>query len=144
MLIWRLAVGLVCKFGEMWARNLENINRIPGSKHGGRGVYILYDGSMPVYVGKGNIKSRVRGARRSKTRGQFWDHFSWYVLDDTKMIHDTEVLFLRMLPSYLRSLTKQKGKFMDAERVKEFKKNRVAEFISRKAHRKGKRKRRKS
>ena len=60
------------------------------------------------------------------------------------MIHDTEVLFLRMLPSYLRSLTKQKGKFMDAERVKEFKKNRVAEFISRKAHRKGKRKRRKS
>ncbi len=58
------------------------------------------------------------------------------------MIHDTEVLFLRMLPSYLRSLTKQKGKFVDAERVKEFKKNRVAEFISRKVPKK--RKRRKS
>src|SRR5258708_16176734 len=138
----RLAVRLVSRCGEMWARNLENINRIQGSKHGGKGVYVLYDGSMPVYVGKGNIKSRVRGARRSKTRGQFWDHFSWYLLDDKKMIHDTEVLFLRMLPSYLRSLTKQKGKFVDAERVKEFKKNRVAEFISRKVPKK--RKRRKS
>jgi hypothetical protein len=133
---------LVRKFGEMWARNLENINRIPGTKQGGKGVYILYDGSMPVYVGKGNIRSRVRGARRSKIRGQFWDHFSWYVLDDLKLIHDTEVLFLRMLPSYLRSLTKQKGKFLDAERIKEFKKNRDAEFISRKVAKK--RKKRKS
>jgi hypothetical protein len=127
---------LVCKFGEMWARNLPNINRIPGTKQGGQGVYILYDGSMPVYVGKGNMRSRIRGARRSKVRGQFWDHFSWYVLDDRKMIHDTEVLFLRMLPSYLRSLTKQKGKFLDAERVKEFTKDRDAEFISRKTPKK--------
>jgi hypothetical protein len=133
-------VGLVCKFGEMWARNLPNINRIPGTKQGGQGVYILYDGSMPVYVGRGNIKSRIRGARRSKARGQFWDHFSWYVLDDRKMIHDTEVLFLRMLPSYLRSLTKQKGKFLDAERVKEFKKDRDAEFISRKTPKKKRKK----
>jgi hypothetical protein len=133
-------VGLVCRFGEMWARNLENINRIPGTEQGGQGVYILYDGSMPVYVGKGNIRSRIRGARRSKSRGQFWDHFSWYVLAETKMIHDTEVLFLRMLPSYLRSLTKQKGKFQDAERVNELKKNRVAEFISRRAQKNRKKK----
>ena len=129
---------LVCEFGEMWARNLQNIKRIPGSRspQGGQGVYILYDGSMPVYAGKGKIKSRIRGARRSKSRGQFWDHFSWYVLSDPKMIHDTEVLILRMLPSYLRSLTKQKGKFLGAERIKELQQNRVAEFISRKATRK--------
>jgi hypothetical protein len=36
---------LVRKFGEMWAKNLENIEKIPGSKQGGQGVYILYDGS---------------------------------------------------------------------------------------------------
>jgi len=52
-------VPLVCEFGEMWARNLKNIKRIPGSKspQGDQGVYILYDGSMPVYSGKGKIKS---------------------------------------------------------------------------------------
>ncbi len=129
---------LVCEFGEMWARNLKNIKRIPGSKspQGGQGVYILYDGSMPVYAGKGKIKSRIRGARRSKSRGQFWDHFSWYVLSDPKMIHDTEVLILRMLPPYLRSLTKQKGKFLSADRINEYRQDRVAEFISRKTTKK--------
>jgi hypothetical protein len=126
------AMPLVRKFGEMWARNLENINLIPGTRHGGQGVYVLYDGSMPVYVGKGNVKSRVRGARRSKSRGPFWDHFSWYLLDDPKMIHDTEVLILRMLPPYLRSLTKQKGNFQEAVRDKSHKKHPVPDLISRK------------
>src|SRR5277367_689253 len=120
---------LVRKFGEMWAKNLENISQIPGSQQGGQGVYILYDGSMPVYVGKGNIRSRVRGARRSKTRGQFWDHFSWYVIKSPEVIHDTEAVFLRMLPPYLRSLTKQSGQFVRA--VKKNEANQVAESISR-------------
>jgi len=138
----RQAVKLVHSFGEMWARNLKNINRIPGSKtpKGGEGIYILYDGSVPVYVGKGHIKSRIRKARRSKSRGPFWDHFSWYVLEEPKLIHDTEVLILRMLPPYLRSLTKQKGHFLDAEAVRELEANQVAEFISRKAATKRKKK----
>jgi len=51
-------VRTVTKYGEMWARNLNNINLIPGTHapHG-QGVYILYDGSMPVYVGKGNMRT---------------------------------------------------------------------------------------
>jgi hypothetical protein len=127
---------IVSMFGEMWARNLQNINRrIPRSKErGGKGVYVLYDGSMPVYVGKGNLRSRLDGARRSKTRGQLWDHFSWYALDPEAM-HDIEALVLRMLPPYLRSLTKQKGKFRSAKRIKEHKKDRIAEYISRKTKR---------
>jgi hypothetical protein len=129
---------LVRKFGEMWARNLENINRIPLPKQGGTGVYILYDGSMPVYVGKGHIRYRVDGARRSKTRGQHWDHFSWYVIKNPDVIHDTEALFLRMLPSYLRSLTKQSGHFVRA--VEKYEENQVAEYISRKAAKKRKKK----
>src|ERR1700686_439822 len=102
---------VVTKFGEMWARNADNINQIPDkTETGGRGVYVLYDGSMPVYVGKGNMRNRIFGAKRSKTRGQLWDHFSWYALNP-KVTHDVEALVLRMLPPYLRSLTKQKGKF---------------------------------
>ena len=51
-------------------------------------------------------------------------------------MHDTEVLFLRMLPPYLRTLTKQKGHFLKAIRVKELKENQVAEFVSRKVPKK--------
>ena len=105
---------LMHSFGEMWARNSANINRVPGSKTEKRGnrVYVLYDGSLPVYVGNGHIKSRLRKARLSKSRGQFWDHFSWYVLDDFRLIHDTEALLLRMLPRCLRSLNNQEGHFL--------------------------------
>jgi hypothetical protein len=132
---------LVHSFGEMWARDLKNINKIPGSKtpRGGEGVYILYDGSMPVYVGKGHVKTRIYQARRSKSRGPFWDHFSWYVLDDPEMIDETEVLILRMLPPYLRSLTKQKGHFQKAVRDKSDE-EKVAEFISRKLPKRRKKK----
>jgi hypothetical protein len=128
------AMRLVRKFGEMWARNLENINQIPHPKQGATGVYILYDGSMPVYVGKGHLRHRINGARRSKTRGQFWDHFSWYIIRNEDVIHDTEALFLRMLPPYLRSLTKQSGHFMNA--VEKYETNQVAELISRRVRKK--------
>lgn len=110
---------IVAKYGTMWARNTKNIRRIPGPRSGGIGIYILFDGSMPVYVGKGNIRWRVTDARRSKRRGQLWDRFSWYALRDPKMMHDIEVLILRLLPRYLRALTRQQGRFLDAKRVKE-------------------------
>ena len=41
-------MALIRQFGEMWARNPENIEDVPGSSKGGQGVYILYDGSTPV------------------------------------------------------------------------------------------------
>lgn len=110
---------VVTAYGTMWARNTKNIRSIPGSKNGGKGVYILFDGSMPVYVGKGNIRQRITDARRSKRRGQFWDRFSWYALADENMIHDIEVLLLRVLPPYLRALTRQEGHFLKAKRSKQ-------------------------
>ena len=131
----RGTMRIVTMFGEMWARNIQNINRVPRSKQeGGKGVYVLYDGSMPVYVGKGNMRSRLDGARRSKTRGQLWDHFSWYSLVPAAT-HDIESLVLRMLPPCLRSLTRQKGKFLDAKRIKQHKQDQTAEYISRRAKR---------
>ena len=57
--------------GEMWPRNSTNIELIPHTdEDGGQGIYILFDGSTPVYVGRGNIRHRIKDARASKRRGQ--------------------------------------------------------------------------
>jgi hypothetical protein len=122
---------IVTKYGTMWARNAENIAKIPGSKDGGLGVYILFDGSMPMYVGKGKIKRRIIGASTSKRRGQLWDHFSWYAIKKPAMMHDIEVLMLRILPPNLRSLTRQGGNFESGKRVVQSNQN--AKPITRKA-----------
>ena len=120
---------IVTSYGTMWARNPANIRKVPSSRNGGKGVYILFDGSMPVYVGKGNIKRRLLGAKRSKRRGQLWDRFSWYALKDPKMMHDIEVLVLTMLPRYLRPLTRQDGHFLQASPVSQG--NKIADYITR-------------
>jgi hypothetical protein len=127
-------IQVVNKYGKMWARNTANISRIPLSKElGGIGIYILYDGSMPVYIGKGKISERIKSARTSKRRGQFWDRFSWYGLANPKTMHDIEVLALKMFPRYLRSLTNQDGNFFKAEKERDDKRHKIADVISRKA-----------
>jgi len=123
---------IVTAYGTMWARNTKNIQRIPKSSKGGVGVYILFDGSMPVYAGKGNIRNRITDARRSRRRGQLWDRFSWYALKDPKMMHDIEVLILRILPPCLRALTRQDGHFSKAKRKPQADKNTV-DYITRKS-----------
>jgi hypothetical protein len=126
---------IVTQYGTMWPRNPENIRRIPRSSKGGRGVYILFDGSMPMYIGKGKIKDRVFKASVSKRRKEMWDHFSWYAIKKPELMHDIEVLMLRMLPPNLRSLTRQGGNFEAARRVHADKRNLKADPISRKAGR---------
>src|SRR5207247_8158385 len=109
---------LVGSYGSLWARNKENIRRLReiGKLYG---VYVLCDGSMPVYIGRGKISSRVRRHQRSKSRGQFWDHFSWYAIPNRRFEADVEALLLRMLPFFLRSLNKQRTRFASAESVRE-------------------------
>ena len=87
---------IVTEYGTMWARNEANIARIPSARNGGRGVYVLFDGSMPMYVGKGDIRDRILGASTSKRRGELWDHFSWYAIKNAAMTHDIEALMLRI------------------------------------------------
>lgn len=123
---------IVTGYGTMWARNEANMDRIPAGTNG-RGVYVLFDGSMPMYVGKGQIQDRILKASASSRRGQLWDHFSWYAIKNPKMMHDIEVLMLRILPSNLRSLTRQGGNFKKAKRVLQDKDNKKADWISRKA-----------
>jgi hypothetical protein len=109
---------IITQYGTRWPRNTENIRRIPKPRDGGLGVYILFYGSTPVYVGKGKIRYRITDARRSTRRGQLWDRFSWYAVKQPEMMHDLEVLVLKMLPRYLRALTRQEGDFLKAKRVK--------------------------
>jgi hypothetical protein len=128
---WSIVENMETK-GWSTRRNAENIDKIPGTRKGGRGVYILFDGSMPMYVGKGKIKRRILGATRSKRRRQFWDHFSWYAIKKPEMMHDIEVLMLRILPPNLRSLTRQGGNFKDAKPLRQDKHNKKADPITRK------------
>lgn len=104
---------LVGSYGTQWARNQQNIRRLRAA---GKlwGVYVLCDGSMPVYIGRGRLASRIGRHVRSKSRGQFWDHFSWYAIPDRRFEADVEALLLRLLPFYLRSLNKQRTRFTDA------------------------------
>jgi hypothetical protein len=98
-------------FGEMWARNHSNIRAVRGSSIGGIGLYILYNGSTPVYVGKGNIRTRLEKAHKSRRRGKSWDHFSWYLIEDKGLTHDVEILLIRTLKPFLRLLNQQCGHF---------------------------------
>jgi len=122
---------LVEQFGEMWARNDNNIEDVPSNSKGGQGVYILYDGSTPVYIGKGNIRSRLRDADTSERRGNAWDHFSWYVIKQKGLIHDVEVLMIRILPPHLRRLTRQSGHFKGVHSTDQKPANRAPKYIDR-------------
>lgn len=130
-------VPIVTKYGTMWARNPINIKNIPTPSSGGVGVYVLFDGSMPVYVGKGNIRFQINRAQRSRRRRQLWDRFSWYAVADPKMTHDLEVLVLRILPPYLRALTRQNGHFLKVKHsIKQ--ENKIAVPITRRWNKKAK------
>jgi hypothetical protein len=125
---------LIEEFGERWARNSKNITDKHMYEKGKdrQGVYILYDGSTPVYIGKGNIPQRLRASAKHRRRKDSWDHFSWYVIKNERLRHDLEVLLIRMLPIYLRHLARQRGHFgRKGDRPQEIKdQNRTPDSIS--------------
>lgn len=123
-------MSLIKQYGRMWARNLDNIERIPGHTDGGLGVYVLYDGSTPIYVGMGNIRQRIRQHRQHSRRGKMWDHFSWYVPTDPAHMRDIEALLLSTLPFYLRALNRQTGR-IPGKLISRSKTNQQAEPIDR-------------
>ena len=123
---------LIREFGERWARNAENIKGVPVHTEGGQGVYVLYDGSTPVYVGKGNIQKRLtKASNRNKRKGKYWDYFSWYILKDPDLIFDVEVLLLRILPPYLRHKNRQQGHFKDGHAIDQKPKDSTPIYIDR-------------
>ena len=99
---------LIEQYGLMWARNQQNVKSIPRGGKLGRGVYVLYDGSLPMYVGRGKIRERIEKAWRSKRRGKKWDHFSWFAVTKPELEAELEALLICMLPYYLRLLNRRR------------------------------------
>jgi hypothetical protein len=120
--------GLVSSYGRMWARNSKNFTKL-GKQGDLRGVYVLYDGSMPVYVGRGIILTQLRGHRASKRRRRFWDYFSWYEIPDEVLRKDTEALLIKMLPYYLRLLNKKNEGFVGPKKSQKQSKSKIPEAV---------------
>lgn len=120
---------IVTRYGSMWARNLPNIKAI---EREALGVYVLCDGSMPVYIGKGRLRSRLKKHRTSRSKGQTWDHFTWFQIEDARNRSEVEALLVRMLPHYLRVLNRARPKFHEGtDRLAQDKNHEVAEYIKR-------------
>jgi hypothetical protein len=109
-------MAFVKMYGKMWARNEENLDALKDLGHL-EGVYVLHDGSMPVYVGRGVIWRRISSHERSHTRGQYWDYFSWFAINSKSNEKDVEAILLRILPYYLRVLNNQRANFQTAKKV---------------------------
>jgi hypothetical protein len=110
---------VVKKHGEYWTRNKENLNCLKTTAGNPKGIYILYDGQMPLYIGRGDIASRLDRHSRSRTRGKYWDCFSWYEIRNDQRRKEIEALLLRVLPFYMRSLNKQRGRFAGSKKFKD-------------------------
>ena len=95
---------LIKQFGLHWPRNQENLEEIEDLAGHKSGIYVLYHGAMPVYIGRGAISARLlsHGKEGSK-KDQFWDRFSWFVIAKKELERELEALLLEALPFYVRS-----------------------------------------
>ncbi len=66
-----------------------------GRKQRGKGIYILYKGDKPYYVGlsKRSLRRQIKAHTRDK-HAPNWDKFSFYQILKTKYIRDVESLLL--------------------------------------------------
>lgn len=102
---------LVRTFGLHWPRNHENLDELEDVAGHRTGLYVLYHGAMPVYIGRGHIISRLKKhSSEASRKNEYWDRFSWFVIGKTRTERELESLLLEVLPFYVRSLNKQTGK----------------------------------
>jgi hypothetical protein len=103
-------MGIVGLYGLRWPRNKKNLADLKKLMGKRNGLYILANGSMPLYIGKGRVASRVRGhARPASTKSAYWNYFSWFEILKPAKDGELERLLLQVLPFYVRSLNKQTG-----------------------------------
>ena len=114
-------MGIISEFGLFWARNEKNVRHLRHHlRSGSSGVYVLYNGSAPVEIGKGHLRSRISEKNRRKgDRREFWDHFSWFLINDKGTEHELEALLMSALPFYLRIFTRQDAGFLSCKPCKE-------------------------
>lgn len=98
-------VGLVTKYGPFWARNAKNFEWLRKEVGNSTGIYLLYCGWFPVYVGRGKLVRRI--SDHTKSTRKVWDRFTWFVISDPSHCQEMEAIFLRSLPFYLRLNNKQ-------------------------------------
>jgi len=104
---------LIKQFGLHWPRNQENLDELEDLAGHKSGIYVLYHGAMPLYIGRGAISARLRShGKEGSKKHQFWDRFSWFVIGKTASERELESLLLEALPFYVRSLNKQGGKLL--------------------------------
>jgi hypothetical protein len=108
---------LVSSHAEFWARHPRNLDLLREKFSHHKGVYVLYNGLTPVYIGHGEISRRILRHDHSRTKGTFWDHFSWYEIAGVKDQREVETLLLRLLPVYLHMLNRQRAKFIDSSKI---------------------------
>ena len=66
------------------ARNQEYLDELEDLAGHKPGIYVLYHGAMPVYIGRGAISARLYSHGKEESRKeQFWDRFSWFVIGKT-------------------------------------------------------------
>jgi hypothetical protein len=107
--------SLIVSYGALWARNDTNLGKLRATVGNSTGVYLLYCGWFPVYIGQGNISSRI--LEHTKARRKVWDRFTWFVLADPMRSRELEAIFLRSLPFFLR-LNNQQGANLPVRQTK--------------------------
>ena len=102
---------LIKQFGLHWPRNKENLDELEDLAGHKSGIYVLYHGAMPAYIGRGAISARLYSHGKEESRiEQFWGRFSWFVIGKTASERELESLLLEALPFYIHSLNKPGGK----------------------------------
>jgi hypothetical protein len=103
-------MSLIGLYGLSWPRNETNLEELKRIVKGKKGIYVLANGAMPLYVGKGDIVSRVvsHGAERA-WKSKYWNYFSWFVVPKAERGNELENLLLSVLPFFVRSLNRQTG-----------------------------------
>jgi hypothetical protein len=70
---------------------------------GARGIYVLYFGIMPVFIGEGDLGSRLKTHSKKGAKRRFWDRFSWFTLQCPEQAPQFEAILLQCLPYCLRA-----------------------------------------
>jgi hypothetical protein len=85
------------KLVKKWSKHqpYNAFQKALGSKQYGSGIYILYKGEKPYYVGKSDSSMRERIKTHTKDHHRKkWDNFSFYQVRKIKYVGDIERLLL--------------------------------------------------
>jgi hypothetical protein len=103
-------MGIVGLYGLRWPRNTKNLAQLKKLIGKRTGLYVLANGSMPLYIGRGQIARRVRAHNRpGGSKSKYWNYFSWFEILKPATDGELECLLLQVLPFYVRSLNRQTG-----------------------------------